>query len=145
MSPREATPDRQGMQELTREECLGLMSQEPVGRLVFVDDGQPTALPVNHAVSAGSIVFRTTEGSKLEAVEDAEARVAFECDDWDEQARAGWSVLAKGRLQAVTEPEELERLEQLGLDPWADTVARQDWLRVVADELTGRRVLASEV
>lgn len=144
MSQREPTPDRQGMQQLTREECLGLLEKAEVGRLVFVDDRQPLALPVNHGVFGGDVVFRTTEGSKLESAREEGSRVAFECDEWNASERGGWSVLVKGTLELVADADERAQLEDLGLEAWADTVERDDWMRVRAEDVTGRRLLGSD-
>lgn len=144
MSQREPTPDRQGMQQLTREECLGLLEKAEVGRLVFVDDRQPLALPVNHGVFGGDVVFCTTEGSKLESAREEGSRVAFECDEWNASERGGWSVLVKGTLELVADADERAQLEDLGLEAWADTVERDDWMRVRAEDVTGRRLLGSD-
>ena len=139
--PREPTIDRQGLLVLGREECLGLLHTSKVGRLVFVDESGPLALPVNHAVHRGQVVFLTASGSKLDAAEQADRPVAFEVDAFDAVEQAGWSVVIRGRLDSVSDPDEVAELESLGLRPWADEVDRDRWLRVRTDEISGRRII----
>jgi nitroimidazol reductase NimA-like FMN-containing flavoprotein (pyridoxamine 5'-phosphate oxidase superfamily) len=107
-----------------------------VGRVAFVDAGEPVVLPVNHAVSGRRVVFRTARGALLhEALMDRP--VAFEVDDFDAGRRTGWSVLVRGR---ATLADDTDELDALGLDAWADAVERDDWVTIVADEVTGRRI-----
>lgn len=53
---------------LTVDECLRLLESRSVGRIAFVDDGDPQVLPVNYRVHEGAIVFRTHYGPLLDAV-----------------------------------------------------------------------------
>jgi nitroimidazol reductase NimA-like FMN-containing flavoprotein (pyridoxamine 5'-phosphate oxidase superfamily) len=129
--------DHQGMEVLSPDECWSLLASMPVGRVAYVEAGEPIVLPVNHTVVGHRVAFRTARGALLhEALMDRS--VAFEVDDFDPAQRSGWSVLVRGRA-AVADDE--DQLEQLGLDAWADSVDRDDWVVILPDEVTGRRIV----
>lgn len=131
--------DHQGLEVLTTEECWSLLGTVPVGRVAFVEAGEPAVLPVNHAAVGHRVVFRTTQGLLLhEALMDRQ--VAFEVDDYDADGRSGWSVLVRGRA-TIADPDEEADLDQLSLDAWADSVERNDWVVILPDEVTGRRIV----
>lgn len=136
--------DPQALEVLDREECRDLLAAVPVGRIAFCrGDGVPTVLPVNHLVDSWTVAFRTTFGSKLSAAL-LERPVAFEVDGYDERDRTGWSVLARGPAEHVTDGSIVRRLETLELDVWPAGVERSRWVRVQMDELTGRRIPAAD-
>ena len=105
-----------GWQELTKSECFALLSGERLGRVAVVDDQGPAVFPVNFILDRHMVVFRTDEGTKLDAAVRG-SRVAFEIDGADEAARAGWSVLIRGEATEVTDPAELARLRKLRISP----------------------------
>lgn len=125
---------------LSPDECRALLvAHRPrLGRLVFVDDGWPLALPMNFAVRGDAIYFRTAPGGKLDAALRAD-RVAFELDDVDEVWEDGWSLLALGRLEVVTDPDELAEARRLPLRPWA-AGDKPYHLRMDIESLSGRRI-----
>jgi len=130
-----------GWQELSKSECFGLLAQEHVGRVAFVDDLGPIAMPVNFVLDRHMVVFRTDGGTKLDTAVRG-SRVAFEIDGTDEAARTGWSVVIRGEAVEVTDPVELARLRQLPLQPWAPG-AKTHYVRILPAVLTGRRISAS--
>jgi nitroimidazol reductase NimA-like FMN-containing flavoprotein (pyridoxamine 5'-phosphate oxidase superfamily) len=117
-----------------------LLAKERLGRVAFVDDLGPIVVPVNFVLDRHMVVFRTDEGTKLDAACRG-SRVAFEIDGADEAARTGWSVLVRGEAIEVTDPAELARLRKLPLDPWAPG-AKTHYVRVLPAVLTGRRLWA---
>jgi nitroimidazol reductase NimA-like FMN-containing flavoprotein (pyridoxamine 5'-phosphate oxidase superfamily) len=129
-------------QELTKQECFGLLAGQHLGRVVLVDDRGPIALPVNFVVDQHTVVFRSDEGSKLE-VASRGARIAFEVDGADAVTRTGWSVLVRGEATEVTDPAELARLRQLPLYPWAPG-PKDRYVRILPTVLTGRRIALPE-
>ncbi len=131
--------DRMGLEVLPPEKCWSLLGGAPIGRIAFVDAGEPVILPVTFVLDGHSIVFRSLPGTKLDAAGD-ERRVAFEIDAWSANERRGWSVLVRGAADAVVDADEIARLASLGLDPWLDAAADARWVRVRADEITGRRL-----
>lgn len=133
------TEDRTPLAEMTRAECLELLTGTPVGRVVFIDAGHPVALPVNYRWHGDSVVFRALEGTTLiDGVQGTP--VSFEVDRWDEHGRTGASVLVKGAAAEVTQWAEKEQLEELDVVPWASDEWRQSWVRITPHEITGRRI-----
>lgn len=134
--------DRHGLEILDYEVCLELLASEPVGRVAFVEAGQPQVLPVNHLVRGSRIAFRTAAGSKLDAAVMGR-QVAFEVDRYDEQDQSGWSVVVRGQASTVDDPELLAWLQDQHLHPWTDGEARPVWVVIRADDVSGRRIVAS--
>ncbi|MEV4310164.1 pyridoxamine 5'-phosphate oxidase family protein [Nonomuraea sp. NPDC049624] len=130
--------DSSGLQVLSREECLRLLSSTPIGRIVFTDRALPAVQPVNFCLDGERVVIRTSIGSKLAAA-TRHAVVAFEADEFDPAMRTGWSVTAVGHARAVTDPAETARLAALPLSPWAPG-SRDHYVVVDAEQLSGRRI-----
>jgi uncharacterized protein len=128
-------------QELTKSECFELLAREHVGRVAVIDDHGPVVVPVNFVLDRHMVVFRTDEGTKLDAASRG-SRVAFEIDGIDVVAHTGWSVLVRGETVEVTDPTELARLRKLRLTPWAPG-AKTRYVRILPTALTGRRISAS--
>ena len=82
-----------------------------VGRIAL--GGHPAMIrPVNYAFDdeTRSVVFRSALGSRLrEGLGSGTA--AFEIDGTDPVERAGWSVIMVGEAEGVTDPAEIDRLE----------------------------------
>ena len=127
-------------QELTKSECFELLAREHLGRVAVVDDRGPVVFPVNFVLDRHMVVFRTDEGTKLDAACRG-SRVAFEVDGTDAAAHTGWSVLIRGEAIEVTDPAELARLRKLPLEPWAPG-AKTHYVRILPAALTGRRISA---
>ena len=133
------------MLELSREECLQLLASNRFGRLaVTMGEGAPVIRPVNYLfdVPTQSVVFRTASGSKLHALLHARD-AAFEIDGIDHSTEAGWSVIIRGVSEQVTRPSEVERLDRLGLKPWAPGPKRH-WMQIRAWTVSGRRIVLAD-
>lgn len=89
--------------DLDEDACWQLLETVSVGRLAWVDADGPVVVPVNLAVSAGSVVVRTAAYSTI-AREVDDSRVAVEVDLFDDEARTGWSVLVRGVARVLLEP-----------------------------------------
>jgi hypothetical protein len=141
-SPGAAVPRYDGTDEtlevLTVGECLRLLAQEPVGRVVFTDAALPAALPVNFVLVEDGVVFRTQAGGALDRAVRG-AVVAFEADSYDARQRTGWTVLVVGRAEEVTDPSLRRAVDDRGLRPWA-TGHRGRMIKIRSDRVTGRRV-----
>ena len=134
----EPTTDRHGLEVIGLEECLTLLASRPYGRLAYLDAGSPSVVPVNHLVDGSTVVTRSLDGGKLGAA-IFERPVAFQLDDLDFTTRTGWSVLVRGRAEIV-EDADAEGYEKW-LDSWAvRDGARATWVRIIADEVSGRRL-----
>ncbi|MFW5898993.1 MAG: pyridoxamine 5'-phosphate oxidase family protein [Jiangellaceae bacterium] len=130
--------DAAGLEVLSREESLVLLSSVPVGRIVFTDRALPAILPVNFVLDDSTIVFRTGAGSKLAAA-TREAIVAFEADSFHEATGTGWSVTVVGSAHSVEDPDEIARLATLPLRPWVP-VTPEHYVRIDIAQVTGRRI-----
>jgi len=122
---------------LTREECEAHLAGGGVGRLVFLSAGVPVALPVNFRYLDGDIVFRTRAGGALAAA--VGTIVSFEADRIDEAMSEGWSVLVSGQAHLVDDPDELEQIAALGIEPWPGG-HRETIIRIETAELSGRSI-----
>lgn len=126
------------LERLSERDCLRLMSCVPVGRIVYTVRALPAVEPVNFAVDGGAIVLRTDPGGKLNAA-IRQAVVAFEVDELDYLNHDGWSVTVVGIAREVTEPAEVARLRQIGLDTWVPG-DREHFIRIVPGIISGRRL-----
>jgi nitroimidazol reductase NimA-like FMN-containing flavoprotein (pyridoxamine 5'-phosphate oxidase superfamily) len=125
--------------ELSRHECRALLASRTVGRIAFQTGNGLRVLPVNYVVLEDRIVFRTAERGVI-ARSIRASEVAFQVDDLDEQLRAGWSVLAVGRCERVTDPAQLDAIAQAAPPaPWADGT-RELHFAVRWKGLSGRRL-----
>jgi transcriptional regulator with XRE-family HTH domain len=133
--------DRPDLGHLTIDECNALVAPGGVGRVVFVDQRGPAALPVNFRVLDGDIVFRTkTEAAVL--VDALRREVSFEVDHLDEALTEGWSVLFTGAGHVIVDPAERDRARALGVAPWAGG-EREAYVRLVPRKVSGRRIRRS--
>lgn len=129
--------DRLGLEILSPDDCWELLGVAPVGRVAFVDAGEPLVLPVTYSLQGHSVVFRSGTGTKLEAAA-MNRPLAFEIDDWDDTYRTGWSVLARGMGETVYDDDEIASFA--GSEPWLDSAAEGTWVRIRVDEVSGRRI-----
>jgi nitroimidazol reductase NimA-like FMN-containing flavoprotein (pyridoxamine 5'-phosphate oxidase superfamily) len=124
------------LRRLSPAECFDLLEPGGIGRVGFATADGIVMLPVNFAVSAKTIIFRTAPDTLLALY--ANAKVSFEADCLDEAVRAGWSVLVQGRAHEVTEECEVELLQnRTHLQPWA-AGARDVYVRITPARISGR-------
>ncbi len=124
-------PER--MEELTPEACWEVLTEQPVGRLAYVLDGEVNIVPINHAVRDEQIVFETGQGSKLLAI-DEQGTVAYEVDAITEHESV--SVVVRGFATAL-EGDEAEAAAG-GVHPWIEE-DRSEVMAIVPSAVTGRR------
>jgi hypothetical protein len=134
--------DGLGLKQLSRDECLHLMTSVPVGRIIYNRQALPAVELVNFAVDNGDIIIRTDHSGKLAAATRG-AVVAFEADRLDIERQVGWSVTVIGQSQEVTDPDEISRLKHIGLRPWAPG-DREHFIRIRPGILNGRRLPADD-
>jgi hypothetical protein len=124
------------LEELTPAQCEEHLAAGGIGRIVFSTESGPVALPVNFIFAGGAVLFRTTN-AMADAITGA---VAFEVDHIDEGMRAGWSVLARGQVRHVEDPEERLDAGRRDLEPWAGG-ARLNLIGITPVEITGRVIV----
>jgi nitroimidazol reductase NimA-like FMN-containing flavoprotein (pyridoxamine 5'-phosphate oxidase superfamily) len=126
---------------LSETESWNLLSSVALGRLVTSVDGEPAIFPVNFVVQHRSVLFRTSEGTKLVSAA-INNEVLFEADDHG--VTEGWSVIVKGTARILRTGEEIDEAERAQLLPWTATV-KQHYVRIRPLRITGRRfVFGSE-
>ncbi|GAA2899292.1 pyridoxamine 5'-phosphate oxidase family protein [Streptosporangium fragile] len=135
--------DSAGLDVLSREECLELLSSTPIGRIVFTDRALPAVQPVIFCLDGEDIVIRTGAESKLAAA-TRDTVAAFESDDFDPRTHAGWSVTAVGRTRAAHDPAEIARLSALPLAAWMPG-KRDHFIVLSTERLSGRRIRSQSV
>jgi nitroimidazol reductase NimA-like FMN-containing flavoprotein (pyridoxamine 5'-phosphate oxidase superfamily) len=131
----------QGLELLTEDEASQLLAGAEVGRVGITMGALPAIFPVNYRVIDGAIVFFTAPGSKMSAAVGG-AVVAFEVDDYQLADRSGWSVLAVGRAEVVTDPATAAKARALHLQPFADG-PRDTLVRIDPTFISGRRLVHS--
>ena len=131
--------DHRGLRVLTLDECVRHLRATSVGRIAFRHEGEPVIFPVNYALDGLDVVFRSTWGSKLQHAQHA-GTVAFEVDGADDEQRLGWSVVVNGVAEVVYDEAETGRLDRLALRSWAGTDDPTFWVRVRAEQVTGRAI-----
>jgi nitroimidazol reductase NimA-like FMN-containing flavoprotein (pyridoxamine 5'-phosphate oxidase superfamily) len=127
---------------LGRSECLRLLSATGIGRVAVsvTEWDHPVIRPVNYVFDepSQSVLIRSALGAKLHALLRS-AKAAFEIDGTDPAGRIGWSVIIVGVTEEITDPAELRRIEELGLEPWAPG-HKGHWIRIRANTVSGRRI-----
>jgi uncharacterized protein len=129
--------DRNGLEVLDRAECLRLIGTATLGRVGTTIAALPVVLPVNFSLVDGSIVFRTSSGTKLDAA-TRDAVVAFEVDDFEPLTHAGWSVVVTGTAREIADRDAQARLGPI--PRWAPA-GDDRFVSISTDLVSGRRIV----
>jgi nitroimidazol reductase NimA-like FMN-containing flavoprotein (pyridoxamine 5'-phosphate oxidase superfamily) len=130
---------RTKLQVLSLIACDRHLRSESVGRVAVMVDDHPEIFPVNYAVDErGDIFFRTDPGTKLNAAATAPT-IAFEIDGFDEDRELGWSVLAVGAARWLGRPQDIAKVRNLRLKPWA-AGEKANVVRLTPTKITGRQI-----
>jgi uncharacterized protein len=127
------------LDHLSSDDCLSLLASRNVGRVVYVDEKGPVAIPVNYAMDRNRVVFRVEDPAKRFAVEQP---VAFEVDQVDDRDHTAWSVLVRGHVRELPIEEVVHVLERIQAQfprPWAEGI-HNHWIALEPTEWTGRRL-----
>jgi nitroimidazol reductase NimA-like FMN-containing flavoprotein (pyridoxamine 5'-phosphate oxidase superfamily) len=124
------------LRKLSPDECFDLLEPGGIGRVGFSSADGIVMLPVNFAMTAKTIIFRTAPDTLLALY--ADAPVSFQADHLDEALHEGWSVLVQGRAHTVTDERQVKNLQdRTHIQPWA-TGARDVYIRITPTRITGR-------
>lgn len=124
---------------LTKVECHRLIAPGGIGRVAFPTGRGPVVLPVNFAMVANIILFRTRPAGVIASYAD-DHPVTFEVDHFDEALEQGWSVLVQGTARRVAAPAELPASRKdIAVYPWVDG-DRDAYIRIIPARISGRRV-----
>jgi len=129
--------DRNGLEILSRDECLALLGGSGMGRVAVTMNALPVVLPVCYAVLDEDVIIRTGTGTKLSAAVN-HAVVTFQIDHLDGDER--WSVCVTGVASPVTRPEDLAAVVGLSMPTGLRTL-RPHFVRIRSDLVSGRRLL----
>lgn len=123
---------------LTTAECWDRLGTHGVGRIALPVRPGPEVFPVNYAVEARSILFRTAVQGP--AAPETGTEVSFQADRIDDRLSQGWSVLITGASERIDDAATVRRLsEQHAAEPWAGG-NRPLWIRIEPVTITGRRI-----
>jgi hypothetical protein len=134
-----ATAPGTAPERLDPEECWELLAEHRVGRLAYRLVDEVHVVPLDYAVEGHSLYLRTHAGNKLLAAE-LSADVALEIDRYDDDH--SWSVLVRGRLRRITEPEREPSLD-FPDRPWFPQEG-SEVVELVAESVDGRRFAMQE-
>lgn len=150
-------PMRRFKQQLTEQECLAILTNEPRGVLSLIGDGgYPYGVPLDFVYDDGCLYFHSAlSGHKLDAVKACD-KASFCVLDKGRKPDDDWayyfnSVIVFGRIRIVDDAEEkLNRLKQLGLKYYPTVGEVNEEIRKDADRchilaltiehMTGKRV-----
>jgi nitroimidazol reductase NimA-like FMN-containing flavoprotein (pyridoxamine 5'-phosphate oxidase superfamily) len=144
-----ASPDpgvnaRRMLKRLGEAECMALLADGGMGRLVFTSRYGPTALPVAYKIDGESIVLgtwdRVFDEDLRTGIAYADYQVAVEFDQIDPQAREGWIVLTRGAAHHLDTEAERAPFIDAGLEPWVENIPAH-YIRVSPTTFFGVRVL----
>lgn len=130
--------DRNGLEVLTRAECLNLLRSTPIGRVVVTIGALPAAFPVNFVLVGDDVVFKTGQGTKLQAAV-TNAVVAFEADGFETFGHSGWSVLIQGHARELSNGAELTNADRARLGAWLPR-SPTAIVRVASERVSGRKL-----
>lgn len=125
------------VRDLSREECLNALRENTLGRLAVSQGALPLILPVNYAMEDTNVVFRTRQGGLLDRT-CRNTVVAFEIDAYDDETKAGWSVVIVGVANVLYAGDWLRAVE-LGLTS-AGAAEGSVFVKIVPGTITGRTV-----
>lgn len=108
-------------QQLSDEECIEILTNEPRGVLALLgDDGYPYALPMSHVYVGGKIYFHgAMKGHKKDAVMNYPKASYCVVDDGVQNEGEWWytfkSVIVFGKIRTLTDRnEKIDKLTHLG-------------------------------
>jgi len=133
------------LDEIGATECWQLLSSQPIGRVAVIVGHYPLVFPVNYTVDGQTILYRTGVGTKLDSIH--RSNVTFEVDEIDRTDRSGWSVMVKGVAQelSVERDHRVASRAEVGAEATWAPGKRDHFIRIVADQITGRRIRPAEL
>jgi nitroimidazol reductase NimA-like FMN-containing flavoprotein (pyridoxamine 5'-phosphate oxidase superfamily) len=125
--------------DLSQEQCELLLRSGVTGRVAVSSPDGPHLVPVNYSVVGPAVIVRTSPYSVLGTYGRGSV-LAFEVDWFDHERWRGWSVVARGRAEVVTDPAVLDGIRRTWEpQPWAGG-SRNLYLRLPWSELSGRQL-----
>ena len=129
--------DPSGTSELDAASCWSRLGDSGIGRLAVTADDGPWVTPIDYLVHDGRLYFRSSPGTKLQALAHTPA-VALEVE-----GRSGhtlWTVVVRGSARRLDRDDEIEASGVLAVHPTAGG-ARDNFVCIDPETVTGRRIL----
>jgi nitroimidazol reductase NimA-like FMN-containing flavoprotein (pyridoxamine 5'-phosphate oxidase superfamily) len=120
-------------------EALELAASAAVGRIVYVLDDRLCVVPINFQLERQDVLMRTAGGTELLMAARRQMPAALQVDNIVDWSRSGWSVLIRGHLAEVTDPDAIKQVLSSGLRPWSGG-NRNHVVRLSGNEVSGRRI-----
>lgn len=131
-------PAGRGLTELSEKECWDLLGAHDLGRLAIVAGEAPLIFPINYTAHDGAVLFQTAPGSKL--THGPGSRAAFEIDGYDGRSACGWSVVATGVLQDISDATDQVAMTLRSVPVWPMAPGpRSHRLALYVETVSGRR------
>ena len=126
---------------LSRDECLHLLREVPVGRVGVTIGALPAIFPVNFRMRDEDVIlFGAMANSRL-ALSTHDAIVAFQVDAFDAATKKGWTVLGVGRSTRL-EDDEARTAEVGGLpEPWTVGEAAEHLMQLKLRDVSGHEII----
>lgn len=115
--------------------CWQRVRGQAFGRLAIATDDGPMIYAVNAVVDHGTVVFRTAEGTKLDALR-LDPRVAYEVDGVDVDTDRAWSVVVRGVARELDTIDDISGIDTLGVTPW-QYGPKPTYIRIDTTEISG--------
>ncbi|WP_407380240.1 pyridoxamine 5'-phosphate oxidase family protein [Methanobrevibacter sp.] len=149
---------RRKKQELSEEECIDILINEPRGVLALIgDDDYPYALPMSHVYVDGKIYFHgAKKGHKNDAVEN-NSKVSYCVVDKGVRNEGEWwytfkSVIVFGKIRTLTENDEkIDKLTHLGdkffptheetVDEIKRLLEKTEVFEITVEHMSGKKVV----
>ena len=152
-------PMRRHKQQISREECIRILKEEPRGVLSMIgDDGYPYGIPLNHwyCEEDGKLYFHGAKtGHKIDAISRCD-KVSYCVYDRGWRKEGDWalninSVVVFGRIRLVTDMEKAREITTSLCHKFTDdedyiqkeiqsALARVQCLELTPDHMTGKLV-----
>jgi hypothetical protein len=124
------------VEQLSESECWALLRTTSVGRLAVWVEDHPDIFPLNYAVDHGTVVFRSSAGTKVSAAL-SDSPVALEADGYDAETSEVWSVVIRGNAEEIRGQDLIGTID-LPLFPW-QAGDKGRFIRIVPTATSGRR------
>lgn len=134
--------DTSEVEVLKVHECWRYLRSSSVGRLALIGSSGPEVFPVNYLPEDGTLIFRTAQGSKMDALLEGE-RVALEADGLNSYGTIAWSVVVKGSPEPVSLDDPSQATADRAITPWEPGI-KEYLFRITPTELSGRRFFISD-
>ena len=109
------------MEQLTREEALELLENQPVAHLGVIVDGRPYVTPMSFVLDGERVLFRTMAGAKLEGIK-SNPEVCIEVASYEAETGHWASAIVTGKASEVTDDELMSKTTSLLFRKYGDVL-----------------------